>query len=216
VKHCEKTLEDASACREVRSASVAFKAKILKYEQNLTSDLALLALDLDPRSGNKGEWVNDMKPRIRAVLSSKCGIVLSNKPSVLPKQSIFLETEGLEDDLYTGDEFDDFFDVTQRPDPSCRDVLLWWKTTGVHRFRNLALLSRAVFMVMGSSVPSEAAFLDSGQFVRPDRGSLSDAKIETMMKLRSWNRYLGIVPASRSTLEDEQSLGPGVEASSTL
>jgi hypothetical protein len=31
------------------------------------------------------------------------------------------------------------------------------------------------------------------------------------MKLRSWNRYLGIVPASRSTLEDEQSLGPGVD-----
>jgi hypothetical protein len=69
---------------------------------------------------------------------------------------------------------------------------------------------------MGSSVPSEAAFTDSGQFVRPDRGSLSDAKIETMMKLRSWNRFLGIVPASRSTFEDEQSLGPGIEASNTL
>jgi hypothetical protein len=92
VKHCEKTLEDASACREARSASVAFKAKILKYEQNLTSDLALLALALDPRSGNNGEWVTDMKPRIRAVLSSKYGIVLSNEPSALPKQSIFLET----------------------------------------------------------------------------------------------------------------------------
>jgi hypothetical protein len=33
-------------------------------------------------------------------------------------------------------------------------------------------------MVMGSSVPSEAAFSDSGQFVRPDRGILSDAKID--------------------------------------
>jgi hAT family C-terminal dimerisation region len=140
---------------------------------------------------------------------------LSNEPSALPKQSIFLETEELEDELNAGDEVDDFFDVTQRPDPSCRDVLFSWKTTGVHRFRNLALLARDVFIVMGSSVPSEAAFSDSGQFVRPDRGSLSDAKIETMMKLRSWNRFLGVVPASRSALEDEQSLGPGVEASNT-
>jgi hAT family C-terminal dimerisation region len=87
---------------------------------------------------------------------------LSHEPSVLPKQSIFLETEELEDDLYTGDEVDDFFDVTQGPDPSCRDVLLWWKTTGIHRFRNLALFAREVFMVMGSSVPSEAAFSGSG------------------------------------------------------
>jgi hypothetical protein len=70
-------------------------------------------------------------------------------------------------------------------------------------------------MVMGSSVPSEAAFSDSGEFVRPDRGSLSDAKIERMMKLRSWNRFLGVDPASRSALEDEQSLGPGVETSNT-
>jgi hAT family C-terminal dimerisation region len=69
-----------------------------------------------------------------------------------------LETEELEDELYAGDEVDDFVDLTQRPDPSCRDVLFWWKTTGVHRFRNLALLARDVFMVMGSSVPSEAAF----------------------------------------------------------
>jgi hypothetical protein len=101
-----------------------FQGKILKYEQNLTSDLALLALALDTRSGNKGEWVNDMKPRIRAVLSSKYGIVLSNEPSVLLEQSIFLETEELEDDSYSNDEVDDFFDVKQRPDPSCRDVLL--------------------------------------------------------------------------------------------
>jgi hypothetical protein len=43
-----------------------------------------------------------------------------------------------------------------------------------------------------------------------------DAKIEKMMKLRSWNRFLGVVPTSRSTLEDAQSLGPGVEDSSTL
>jgi hypothetical protein len=79
VKHCAKTLEDASACREVKSASVAFKAKVLKSEHNLTSDLALLALALDLRSGNKVEWVNDMKALIRAVLSSKYGIVLSNE-----------------------------------------------------------------------------------------------------------------------------------------
>jgi hypothetical protein len=77
VKHYAKTLEDASACREVKSASVAFKEKVLKYEHNLTSDLALLALALDLRSGNKVKWVNDMKPLIRAVLSSKYVLALS-------------------------------------------------------------------------------------------------------------------------------------------
>jgi hypothetical protein len=76
VKHCEKTLSDVSACREVRSASVSFKAKMMKCEQNLASDLALLAL------GNKGDWVNDMKSRVRTVLSSKYGVGLNSQTSV--------------------------------------------------------------------------------------------------------------------------------------
>jgi hAT family C-terminal dimerisation region len=172
------------------------RQKIIKYEQNLTSYLALLVLALGPSSGNKGNWVNDMKPRVRTVLSSKYGVGLNSQTSAPPKQSIFFETEELDDDVYAGDEVDDFFDVTQMPDASCRDVQFWWKATGLNRFPNIALLARDVFMAMGSSVPSEAAFSDIGQFVRPDRGSLSDATIEKMMKLRSWNRFLGVVPAS--------------------
>jgi hypothetical protein len=124
VKHCEKTIADVSACRDVRSASVSYQATIMKYEQNLTSDLALLALALDTRSGKKGDWVNDMKSRVRTVLSSKYGVGLHSQTSAQPKQSTFFETEELDDDVYAGDEVDDFFDVTQRPDPSCREVLL--------------------------------------------------------------------------------------------
>jgi hypothetical protein len=50
-------------------------------------------------------------------------------------------------------------------------------------------------MACGTSVPSESAFSDSGGFVIPRRIRLSDESIETMMKLRSWNRFLGIVQA---------------------
>jgi hypothetical protein len=77
-------------------------------------------------------------------------------------------------------------------------------------------VNRLTNWLTGSRVPLEAAFSDSGLFKRPDRGSLYYAKIEIVMKLRSWNRFLGIFPVSRSTLEDEQGLGPGVEASNTL
>jgi hypothetical protein len=45
-------------------------------------------------------------------------------------------------------------------------------------------------MCKGSSVPSESAFSDSGDFVRPDRSRLVDENVEMMMKLRSWNRLL--------------------------
>ena len=46
-------------------------------------------------------------------------------------------------------------------------------------------------MVMGSSVPSESAFSDSGHFVCADRSRLTDENISVMMKLRSWNRLFG-------------------------
>jgi hypothetical protein len=43
-------------------------------------------------------------------------------------------------------------------------------------------------MSMGTSVPSESSFSDSGHFVSADRAKLNDANIEMMMKLRSWNQ----------------------------
>jgi hypothetical protein len=114
--------------------------------------------------------------------------------------------------MYAGNEVDDLFDVAQRPDPSCRGVLLWWKITGLNRFPNIALLAREVLMAMGSSVPSEDSFSDSSQVGRPDRGSLSDAQIETMMKLRSWNRFLGVVPASWSIPGEQSQINEATNA----
>jgi hypothetical protein len=43
-------------------------------------------------------------------------------------------------------------------------------------------------MCMGSSVPSESAFSDSGDVAIPVRSRLSDRSVETTMKLRSWKR----------------------------
>jgi len=43
-------------------------------------------------------------------------------------------------------------------------------------------------MCMGSSVPSELAFSDSGDVAIPVRSRLLDRSVETTMKLRSWKR----------------------------
>jgi hypothetical protein len=44
------------------------------------------------------------------------------------------------------------------------------------------------WVCMGSLVPSESAFSDSGDVAIPVRSRLSDRSVETTMKLRSWKR----------------------------
>ena len=63
------------------------------------------------------------------------------------------------------DEVDDFFEVTKKPDNSCRDIVLWWMTVGSTRFPTLRLLARDTIMIMGTSMPSKSAFSDSGHVV---------------------------------------------------
>jgi hypothetical protein len=46
-----------------------------------------------------------------------------------------------------------------------------------NRISYLCLLARDTLMIAGSSVPSESAFFDNGDFVRPDLSALTDTNI---------------------------------------
>jgi hypothetical protein len=78
--------------------------------------------------------------------------------------------------------------MTKHPDTMCKDAVIWCITAEKTRFPALSMLARDALMIMGSSVPSESAFSDSGHFVTSDRASVYDETISKMMKLRSWKR----------------------------
>jgi len=71
------------------------------------------------------------------------------------------------------------------------NVIDWWRQEGQRKYPKLSKMARDTLMVMGSSVPSESTFSDSGDIVRPDRASLSDERICVLVTLRAWNRFLG-------------------------
>jgi hypothetical protein len=147
--------------------------------------------------------MQDLKPIIQAKLdreyqaesdhlSGATGINVPLAVSRVAELFAAVEEEDYFDEVHGAhsDEVEDFCSFTFRADTSCSDVLQWWKTIGSVRFPTLSLLARDAFMIMGSSVPSESAFSDSGAFVSSDRARLTDENIEIMMKLRSWNRLL--------------------------
>ena len=72
----------------------------------------------------------------------------------------------------------------QQPSPGT-DVLAWWRVNG-HQYPQLQCLAKDTFVAMGSSVPSESAFSESGQLVTPQRARLSDTTIEMVMKISAW------------------------------
>jgi hAT family C-terminal dimerisation region len=88
----------------------------------------------------------------------------------------------------TADKVDNYFEATKNLASICKDSVLWWRTAGKTQFPALSLLARDTLMIMGSSVPSESAFSDSGHFVTSDVASLTDDNLSKMMKLRSWKR----------------------------
>ena len=72
----------------------------------------------------------------------------------------------------------------QQP-PLNMDVYEWWRAYG-HQYPQLKMLARDTFVAMGSSVPSESAFSESGQLVSVQRARLSDDNIERIMKISAW------------------------------
>jgi hypothetical protein len=179
-------------------------AKLRKYETNLNSKLARLALALDPSIPNTGDEVAMMTDDIRSILvvdydynavlgeEGSRTAVPNKKGGLLAAARATRAPDGVGSNT---DEIAAYFEFTKKGDESCKDAVEWWGTIGRKRFPTLAKLARDTLMCMGSSVPSESSFSDCGNFVTADRGRLSDGNIETMMKLRSWNRLFKAVLA---------------------
>lgn len=175
-------------------AAKAMLNKIEKYKSNLTSPLAQLALALDPAIPNTESETESMKHLIRTTLTRDYGYrsAVQLAPEGKPKGLLAAARAARAPSGYNinVDEVEDFFDFTKKGDESCNDAVEWWGTIGRKRFPVIAHLARDTLMCMGSSVPSESSFSDSGHFVTNNRASLNDENIEKMMKLRSWNRLL--------------------------
>ena len=177
--------------------------KINKYKDYLNCNLAKLAGVLDPSIANPAHEVARMKSVIRGILSRYYGYCedepadddradAASKRSSLLKMANLMRCSsseiGASHASVSKDEVDRFFEFTKEIDDTCSDVIDWWASIGRKRFPAIALLARDTLMCMGSSVPSESSFSDSGGFVPGDRSRLTDVNIEMMMKLRSWNR----------------------------
>lgn len=186
-----------------RSAAQAMLDKLEKYEPYLNSRIAMVALSLDPSIPNQADDVLEMKRIIRMILARDYGVDGdASQNDVAPKSSPSKRASLLSkarrarcpnshSNSESADEVDDFFEFTSKADETVDDPIEWWAVPGHQkRFPKLSLLARDVLMCMGSSVPSEAAFSDSGGMVTNLRGRLSDDNISKMMKLRSWNRLM--------------------------
>jgi hAT family C-terminal dimerisation region len=110
------------------------------------------------------------------------------------------EMEGNEFDLFMAcrevqgdaavpsDEVDKYVELTKETNNKCKDAIECWMTVGKWKFPTLARRALNTLMIMGSSVPSESAFSDSGDFVTAERSSITGENICIMMKLRPWRR----------------------------
>jgi hAT family C-terminal dimerisation region len=130
-----------------------------------------LAEILDPRIGNGSDAALEMKESIRDTLRQRYDLN-STQPADAAAEDmpfdIFSAARKVSHDSIsqiTADEVDNYFEMTKHPDTTCRDAVMWMRTAGKTRFPALSMLSRDTLMIMGSSVPSESAFSDSGHFV---------------------------------------------------
>lgn len=160
----------------------------------MTSDHVKICAALDPRISKKNEDQNEQIDSIRNFLVEMYNVSFENGSQDLKEKrahfSIF-DSDGDSDGDENNDEIEKFFAATQRADKSCTNVVDWWKREGQHKYPKIAMLARDTLMAMGSSVPSESTFSDSGGMVRHDRSQLSDEHICILVTLRAWNRFLG-------------------------
>jgi hypothetical protein len=208
-RHCDDTISgtlvSGFTTPDTKKAAEALKEKLEKYRDHLTGTLPMLALALDPEIPKSDQEIADFFVQFRLILCRQYGIqgvanTLAAESSLSKRKTrtILVSTrrdlvrgplsqhEQERDDI--GKEIDDFFQFTKAGDDRCHDAVAWWATIGHKRFPRLSLLARDTLMCMGSSVPSESAFFDSGNVAIPVRSRLSDRSVETTMKLRSWKR----------------------------
>ncbi|OAE33137.1 hypothetical protein AXG93_4773s1100 [Marchantia polymorpha subsp. ruderalis] len=198
--HCLSTISDTLeygfTVPAAKRAAEAMLSKLEKYKENMNSPLCLLASDLDPSVPVPDIDIQELKFCIRQILIVRYGYQQQQNVEIPQRLGLLaaakLVRAGSCVERGQIDEVDDFFELTKRTDTSYDNVLEWWSTSN-KRFPLLSRLARDTFMVMGSSVPLESAFSDSGSFVTSRRSSLSDENISKMMKLRSWNRLLKVL-----------------------
>lgn len=163
-----------------------------KYKEDLNSNVAKIALVLDPRSSSSCLSSITMKNSIRNLLIENYNynsndISLSSSITDNEKKYSFFSAFSNLDES-DGDEIDNFYGFTKIPDKNCIDPVIWWKSIGSIRFPYLACLARDIFSIMGSSVPSESVFSEAGNLITQERNRLNDDHIEMSMKLKSWHQ----------------------------
>lgn len=187
VLHCQVTINDPSLdFLPLRQAANLMLEKLDKYQSFLKSDLAKIALFLDPRESNQGTS-QAIISKVRNILEIKYGYIFENLIEPPKKRSLF----GFKETIFTetkGDEIQEYMLWTAKKVDDKTDIINWWKTIGVPRFPFLSKLAKDTLMVMASSVPSESAFSDGGQIITAKRSKMKPENLEILMKLRSWNR----------------------------
>jgi nucleoside-triphosphatase THEP1 len=150
----------------VQNAAKKMSAKLAKYGSNPTNSTAMIALFLDPRRSSS-DASQETKELVRQILALEYDYT--------PKEKNAVDTDVFNLFAMTGspqnvsvDEVEDFIMMTLNEDVSCMCPVAWWKQQS-QRFPTLSLLARDTLMIMGSSVPSESAFSDSGDFISDDR-----------------------------------------------
>ncbi|OAE21243.1 hypothetical protein AXG93_3833s1220 [Marchantia polymorpha subsp. ruderalis] len=149
-------------------------SKLEKYKENMNSPMCLLASGLDPSVSVPDEDIQELKFRNCQILIVRYGYQQQQNVEI-PQRLGLLAAAKLARARSCAergqiDEVHDFFELTKRTDTSCDNVLEWWSASS-KRFPLLSRLARDTFMVMGSSVPLESAFSDSGSFVTPRRST---------------------------------------------
>lgn len=191
VQHCNYTITE-NKNDNLTLAAKAMLEKIEKYKEDLNSNVAKIALVLDPRSSSSCLSSITMKNSIRNLLIENYNynsndISLSSSITDNEKKYSFFSAFSNLDES-DGDEIDNFYGFTKIPDKNCIDPVIWWKSIGSIRFPYLACLARDIFSIMGSSVPSESVFSEAGNLITQERNRLNDDHIEMSMKLKSWHQ----------------------------
>lgn len=158
----------------------------MKYREFLNGPLQMVALFLEQQQDKAlFDPGNLLTFQIRQILRCVYGMSDNDlaETEVLDVEQrylahIMVTSESSDDATSSSDELACYMAMTRRPDPSCKDVLKWWRFNSEYRFLLLGQLARENFWLLGSSVPSEFTFSDSGQMVRPSRGALSDLPLE--------------------------------------
>jgi len=195
--HCEDTISKTNDPGFIFAIN-AMLIKLQKYEFTLCGYLPKLALVIDPRIPSNNPLKVEMKDTLKMIIRDKYSYKPSTNINIAPSSSTSNVSKTISSYNYLksgstivpsdGDEVDEFYIFTTFVE-SHINPLLWWKDIGASRFPNIAKLAKHTCMIMGSSVPSESAFSDSGDIVTPERSSLTDTNIESLMKLRSWYKY---------------------------